>query len=260
MHIPEVATPGTVWLASDMHLQAATPVACEAFAAFVAMAAHEADALLLPGDIFDAWIGDDVLDAPPAWLQPVVRALAEAGRRTALWLGHGNRDFLMGERLAQATGARLLPAQVRLLTDYGPILLTHGDELCTDDTAYQHMRAVVRNPAWQADILSRPLQERVQIAAQLRASSESGKESKSLDIMDVNQDAVAGLLRDTGMRRLIHGHTHRPGRHVFLLDGQAAERWVLPDWDFDGAATRGGWLSIDRDGMAFHDIDLSGDA
>ncbi len=237
-----------------MHLQPATPATCEAFVEFVTVAAQNADALLLPGDIFDAWIGDDVLDAPPGWLAAVIAALADAGRGTALWLGHGNRDFLIGQRLAQAVGAQLLPTQARLLTDCGPVLLTHGDELCTDDTGYQQMRAVVRNPAWQADILAKPLPERMQIAAQLRAQSESGKAQKTMEIMDVNQAAVENLLRTTGISRLIHGHTHRPGRHVFLLDGKPAERWVLPDWDFDDATVRGGWISIDRDGLAFNDM------
>lgn len=246
--------PGTVWIAADMHLRPDTPATCEAFEAFVAAAAQDADALLLPGDIFDAWIGDDILDAPPAWLARLTDALAATGRATALWLGHGNRDFLMGERLARTVGARLLPAQVQLATDWGPVLLSHGDELCTDDAAYQQMRAVVRNPAWQADILARPLAERMQIAAQLRAQSESGKAGKTMEIMDVNQAAVEALLRDTGITRLVHGHTHRPQRHVFLLDDQPAERWVLPDWDFDGTPARGGWLAIDRDGPALHDL------
>lgn len=245
---------GTVWIASDLHLQPGAPQTCEAFTEFLAVAAEQADTLLLLGDTFDAWIGDDVLHAPTPWLADIIQALATAGRNTALWLGHGNRDFLIGQQMADAVGARLLPLQARLLTDFGPMLLTHGDELCTDDTDYQHMRTVVRDPAWQADILARSLPERVQIADRLRSESETGKSGKSMEIMDVSQPAVEELMRDTGVLRLVHGHTHRPGRHVFLLDGRPAERWVLPDWDFDGIDARGGWLAIDRDGPALHDI------
>ncbi len=245
---------GTVWIASDLHLQPATPQTCEAFLEFLEAAADQADALLLLGDTFDAWIGDDVLHAPPAWLAGIIDAMARTARSTALWLGHGNRDFLIGTHMADAVGARLLPLQARLVTDFGPMLLTHGDELCTDDTAYQHMRNVVRDPTWQADMLARPLSERMQIAAGLRAESEIGKAAKSMEIMDVNQSAVEQLMRETGVSRLVHGHTHRPGRHGFLLDGRPAERWVLPDWDVDCAQVRGGWLAIDRDGPALYDL------
>lgn len=252
--LPEITLTGTLWIAADVHLQPETPDLLEAFLAFVDAAGHQADALLLPGDIFDAWIGDDVLDAAPPWLQTLVETLARTGGLIPLWIGHGNRDFLMGERLAQAMRARLLPTQACLVSDYGRVLLTHGDELCTDDLAYQDMRAVVRNPAWQADILARPLPERMRIATQLRAQSESGKTTKAMEIMDVNQRAVEQLMRDTGIRRLIHGHTHRPGRHAFLLDGKPAERWVVPDWRHADTTLQGGWISLDRDGPALHDL------
>ncbi len=249
--------PGTLWLASDLHLQESTPTTREAFLAWLEGAAQSADHLLLPGDIFDAWVGDDVLDVAPAWLREVVAGLAAAGQRTDLWLGHGNRDFLMGERLAQATGARLLPAEAVLHTVAGRVLLMHGDELCTDDHAYQQMRQVVRNPAWQADMLRRSLPERLQLAQQLRDQSEAGKAGKDMAIMDVNAQAVVRFMQAHGVTRMIHGHTHRPGRHVFELDGAVAERWVLPDWDFEHQPVRGGWLSLDADGLALHDLDAS---
>lgn len=252
--LPEIPLPGTLWIAADVHLQPESPDIHEAFLAFVQEAGQHADALVLPGDIFDAWIGDDILDAAPPWLATVVNALARTGQTIPLWIGHGNRDFLMGNRLAQALHAQLLPAQTCVITDYGRVLLTHGDELCTDDIAYQQMRAVVRNPAWQDDILKRSLPERLQIASQLRAQSESGKAAKSMEIMDVNQTAVEQLMRDAGVRRLIHGHTHRPGRHAFLLDGQPAERWVVPDWRNENGAPQGGWISLDKDGPAIHDL------
>lgn len=251
-----LALPGTVWIAADMHVREHTPGTRDAFIAFVQAAATEADALVLAGDIFDAWVGDDVLDAPPAWLAQVVEALAETGRRIPLWLGHGNRDFLLGERFAAAVHGKLLPDPVRLDTDYGPVLLCHGDALCTDDLPYQQMRALVRNPQWQAQMLARPLAERIHIAAELRARSESGKADKSQDIMDVSAPTVQACLAASGLPLLIHGHTHRPARHVAVLDGQRAERWVLQDWSLeaDDASPRGGWISLDADGPAFNDL------
>ncbi|TSH96661.1 UDP-2,3-diacylglucosamine diphosphatase [Verticiella sediminum] len=254
--MPHITVPGTVWIAADMHLRPDTSATNEAFLAFVAAAAEQADALILPGDIFDAWIGDDVLDQPPPWLAAVLGAVADASRRIPVWIGHGNRDFLMGERLARAMGARLLPGQAVIETDAGRFLLSHGDELCTDDVPYQQMRAVVRNPAWQADVLAKPLPERMQIAARLREQSEHGKAGKTMEIMDVNQQAVETALCQAGVTRLIHGHTHRPGHHRFLLGDTLMERWVLPDWDLESTPARGGWIALDRDGPALHDIEL----
>ncbi len=254
-HTSAIELPGTIWLASDIHLQESTPATAEAFLAWLNGAADAADHVLLPGDIFDAWVGDDVLQVAPEWLRNIVSGLAAAGQRTQLWLGHGNRDFMMGEQLAQACHARLLPAEALLKTAIGTVLLLHGDELCTDDLAYQQMRQVVRNPAWQADMMRRSLPERLQLAQQLREQSEAGKADKSMAIMDVNQGAVERTMQAHGVNRLIHGHTHRPDRHVFELDGAPAERWVLPDWDFDHQPHRGGWLTLDADGVAMHDLE-----
>ncbi len=251
--IPLQQIPGTLWVASDVHLQADTPQTLDAFTAFLGAAAEHADALILLGDLFDAWVGDDALQAAPAWLQQFVGALADTGSRIPVWLGHGNRDFLMGEGLAAAGRLHLLPERVRVHTDCGVILFTHGDELCTDDVEYQKLRALMRNPAWQSSMLARPLPERLKLAAELRMQSEHGKATKSYEIMDVNQAAVEQLMLAAGVTRLVHGHTHRPQRHAFMLDGKPAERWVLPDWDFDHPPVRGGWISIDRDGIALND-------
>ncbi|WP_345250473.1 UDP-2,3-diacylglucosamine diphosphatase [Pigmentiphaga soli] len=253
--MPLIAPPGPVWLASDLHLGEAAPATVEAFLAFLELAAAEAGSLLLPGDVFDAWVGDDELDQPAPWLAAVAAGLKAAGARLPIYLGPGNRDFLMGQRLAQATGTRLLPDPAILETEAGRFLLCHGDALCTDDAAYQQFRQMVRDPRWQAQFLSRPLAERQAMAREMRARSTAEKSRKASDIMDVNPQAVEDALRAAGVARLIHGHTHRPGRHAFLLDGRPAERLVLPDWDLDDASQpRGGWLAIDRDGAAFCDV------
>ena len=252
----KITLSGPIWLASDLHLGPATPATSEAFLAFLEAAREEAAALVLPGDIFDAWIGDDVIRAAPPWLATALTALRDTAARIPVWLGRGNRDFLIGEELAQALGARLLPEPALLETDFGPILLTHGDEYCTDDAAYQQFRQMVRNPQWQAEFLAKTIPERLAMAQQARGESQAANQTKSMEIMDVNAGAVEQAFRDTGVRVLIHGHTHRPARHVLAIDGRKCERWVLPDWDCDHAnPPRGGWLVIDRDGLEFYDLE-----
>lgn len=254
----KIALPGPVWLASDLHLGPATPATAEAFLAFLQAAEEEAAALLLPGDIFDAWIGDDVIRAAPPWLATALTALRTTASRIPLWLGRGNRDFLIGEELAGAVGARLLPEPALLQTDYGDVLLTHGDEFCTDDAAYQQFRQMVRNPQWQAAFLAKTIPERLAMAQQARGESQMANQSKPMEIMDVNAAAVEQAFRDSGVALMVHGHTHRPARHVLEVDGSKRERWVLPDWDCDHVSPpRGGWLVIDRDGLQFYDLEAA---
>ena len=251
----KIALTGPVWLASDLHLGPATPATSEAFLAFLQAAREEAGALLLPGDIFDAWIGDDAIRVAPPWLATVLKALRETAAGIPVWLGRGNRDFLMGEELAAAIGAKLLPEPALLETDYGTVLLTHGDEFCTDDAPYQQFRAMVRNPQWQAAFLAKTIPERLAMAQQARGESQAANQMKSQEIMDVNPGAIEAVFRDTGVSLLVHGHTHRPARHVLEVDGKKRERWVLPDWDCDHAQPRAGWLVIDQDGLTFYDLD-----
>jgi len=253
----KLALPGVVWFASDLHLGARTPATLDAFSTFLDMAADEAAALLLPGDIFDAWIGDDVIQhAAPDWLVAVQHALRRATAKMPVWLGRGNRDFLLGQTFAESAGAKLLPDSVVLATDCGEVLLSHGDEYCTDDTAYQQFRAMVRNPQWQTQFLAQSIPDRLALAAQARGESMAANQNKTAEIMDVNPAAVAQALRDAGVSLMIHGHTHRPARHVLDVDGKRCERWVLPDWDCDNAKPpRGGWLVLDQDGPALFDLD-----
>ena len=157
---------------------------------------------------------------------------------------HGNRDFLVARDFSRATGVELIedPATIDL---YGrKALLMHGDTLCTDDTEYQAFRAQVRNPAWQRAALSRPIAERIAMAQGLRADSEGAKSSKSMEIMDVSPRAVERAFADSGSELLIHGHTHRPGHHRYVVDGKPRERWVLPEWYGPG-----GYLEASPEGI-----------
>ncbi|WP_322998850.1 UDP-2,3-diacylglucosamine diphosphatase [Castellaniella sp.] len=242
----KAALPGDLWIASDIHLGAAVPQTSRAFYDFLACARTQARALILCGDIFDAWIGDDhALRNPPAWLDQALRELRQTAQAIPVWLICGNRDFLMGAALAQALGARLVAAPVRLDTDAGPILLAHGDEYCTDDTAYQRFRRVVHTPWIQTVFLALPLALRRAVADWARQRSRQARRGKPMQIMDVNAGAVAQALRSADCNVMIHGHTHRPAVHELDLDGRAARRYVLPDWEFDHAQPpRGGWISV----------------
>jgi UDP-2,3-diacylglucosamine hydrolase len=226
---------------SDLHLAEQRPRTIARFLRFLAEEASRHRELVILGDLFEFWIGDDA--AAPA--RPIVDALgaySASGRR--LLLMHGNRDPLLGHDFAAASGGTLLADPIVLDVAGTPTLLSHGDAWCTLDVAYQRFRATVRQPGFQRDFLSKALDERIAFARGLRLQSDSEKSMKAADIMDVTPDAVVAALREAGVRRIIHGHTHRPAAHVVDLGDALAERWVLPDWDLDGAEPRGGYLEI----------------
>lgn len=219
---------------SDLHLGAEQPHSMAAFRRFIAEAAPQAEALYILGDLFDYWAGDDDLgDAFHTEVIAALRGLAQHGTRVCLM--RGNRDLLIGEALANACHTTLLedPALIDL---YGvPTLLSHGDTLCTRDAEYQRYRAQVHDANFQRQFLARPLAERKAYIAGLRERSVAEKRGKDSAIMDVDDNAVAALLREYGYPRLIHGHTHRPGRHRHVVDGHICERWVLGDWHRQGS-------------------------
>jgi UDP-2,3-diacylglucosamine hydrolase len=204
--------------------------------------APQARALYILGDFFEAWVGDDDLAQPfHAGIAATLKHCAEQG--VALYFMAGNRDFLAGPALAQATGWTHLtdPSVIDL---YGtPTLLSHGDAYCTDDSAYQAFRQQVRDPAWQRQFLAQPLEARHATARSIREHSEQAKAEKRPAIMDVNPDAIRQAMDAARAPRLIHGHTHRPAHHLFELNGSPAERWVLPDW-----YETGGYLACDAAG------------
>ena len=214
--------------ASDLHLDSEAPWAIDAFLAFLEGSARQAEALYLLGDLFEVWVGDDDDNPDNARACAGIARLAASG--VAVYVLHGNRDFLMGEDFAKRTGAKLLPDPV-LIDLYGtPTLLSHGDVFCTDDPAYQELRSIVRQPEWQRRFLSLPLSARRELASAARAGSKAHTQRTIPTIMDVNPEAVSRAMRVTGARRLIHGHTHRPAIHPFVIDGVHAERVVLAPW------------------------------
>jgi UDP-2,3-diacylglucosamine hydrolase len=227
---------------SDLHLARERPALVDAFHALMRGPAAGADALYALGDLFDAWLGDDQLRDPIAsGVAAAFAGLSRAG--TKVHLQRGNRDFLLGERFAAASGATLLADEV-VHDLYGTrTLIMHGDQLCTDDVGYQRYRAYWQDPAHRKRVLALPYVVRRGIAATLRAASRRATADKSEAIMDVNADAVVSALRKHGVTRLIHGHTHRPARHEIMVDARKCERWVLADW-----YERASYLRVDPSG------------
>ena len=213
---------------SDLHLDEARPQIVDLYTRFLKQEARNAEALYILGDLFESWIGDDDDSVLAQQVAAATRALHDSG--VPVFFMHGNRDFLLGADYAARAGMTLLTDPTIVELGGERVLLMHGDTLCTDDIDYQKFRTLVRNPEWQRQFLSKPLVERRAFAAQARGESRKQTAMKAAEIMDVNQAAVEAALREHGVRRMIHGHTHRQATHRFELEGQSAERIVLGDW------------------------------
>jgi UDP-2,3-diacylglucosamine hydrolase len=206
---------------SDLHLEAPDTPTFRTFADLLARESSQVEAIHLLGDITEVWVGDDD-DGPLATeLKAVLEAAAGRCRVTIM---HGNRDFLMGPTLAGEIGVELIDDPH--LEEDGT-LLSHGDGFCIDDEAYQQVRAMFRSAAWQQDVLGQPLEARRELARSLRAQSQQTNANKAENIMDVATREVDRIAVELGAQRMIHGHTHRPGRHRH----DWGERYVLGAWE-----------------------------
>lgn len=239
-----------------MHLGPNSPKTANAFYQFLQQAKHEAQALILCGDIFNAWIGADLAMDPPPWLAHAIYNFRDAALDLPIYFIRGNRDFLLDSRFAQYVGAQMLDDQILLQTDHHQVLLTHGDELCTDDKAYQAFRRKVRNKKIQKLFLKLPILWRQRIAGGLRKKSAATQRNQTYDLIsDVNDMSCLQFLEQHQQQILIHGHTHRPALHKIKNSaGQYFSRIVLPDWEYDHSTpTRAGWLALQTDGqIALH--------
>jgi UDP-2,3-diacylglucosamine hydrolase len=196
------------------------------FLRFLAGRARQAESLYILGDLFEAWIGDDdIADPYNARIVGGLRAATDAGLKISFM--HGNRDFLLGEGFAGATGARLLPDPCDLVLPEWSFVLSHGDALCLDDADYMAFRAKVRGREWQQRMLARPRWLRRLVARYFRWRSRNMARAVYADL---NAAATDDFLRDHGYVTFIHGHTHRPATHDHIVDGIHVERWVLADW------------------------------
>ena len=222
------------WLfVSDVHLDEAAPEAQRQFLEFLRTEAAGARALYILGDLFEAWVGDDDAGGERAAVLAALRELTASG--VACFLLQGNRDFLINEDFCRQTGCHLLPDPVIAELDGERVLLTHGDALCTDDHAYQELRTIVRTPAWQRRFLSLPLSDRRLLASEARAGSRAHTARTVPKIMDVNAAAVTAAFKAACVRRIIHGHTHRPAVHDVLVEGEPVQRIVLGAWYEQGS-------------------------
>ena len=233
----------TTLFISDLHLDAERPAVTELFGAFMQKEASEADALYILGDLFEAWVGDDDPSSTGQQVADGLRRLADAG--VPVYFVHGNRDFLVGQDYAGRAGMRILPDPA-VVSLYGePVLVMHGDLLCTDDHAYQAFRAQTRDPHWQAMFLAQPLAARQAFAAQARQASMSrqqdmidGDRASFEAVTDVNPQAVEATLARFGVATLVHGHTHRPAMHAVRIGDREGRRIVLGDWYEQGSVLR----------------------
>lgn len=237
----------TTLFISDLHLSAERPEITGLFLDFLAHQAAEAEALYILGDLFEAWLGDDLI--LPEY-QPVLEALHGLSTSgVGLYIMHGNRDFLLGEAFTAQCGATLLPDPCTIDLYGRPTLLMHGDLLCTDDRPYQEMRAQLRQPQWIEAFLAKSAEERIAFARELREISRKETGRKEEAIMDINAQTLQDYLQAHPVERLIHGHTHRPAVHEHAGPNGPVERIVLSDWYREGH-----YLSCEREGCRSHSL------
>ncbi|WMN15743.1 UDP-2,3-diacylglucosamine diphosphatase [Pseudomonas piscis] len=238
-----------ILLISDLHLEEQRPDITRAFLDLLGGRARDAEALYILGDFFEVWIGDDAMTSYQLSICQALRELSDSG--TQVFLMHGNRDFLLGQAFCKAAGATLLK-DPSVVDFYGkPVLLMHGDSLCTRDEAYQRMRRYLRNPLSLWILRHLPLRTRHKLARKLRSESRAQTRMKANDIVDVTPEQVPLVMQRQGVRTLVHGHTHRPAIHKLQIGDQAARRIVLGDWD------RQGWaLQVDEQGMQLAAFDF----
>ena len=217
---------------SDLHLERIESPITNIFTAFLDDL-NQNDSLYILGDLFESWIGDDNVSELSQYISDRLLMLSE--RDISVAIMHGNRDFLIGEDFCKASSIKLINDPRIIEIDTKKVMLTHGDELCTDDSEYQAFRSVVRNPLWQKDFLNFPISKREKIAGEAKDASKDSKESKAMEIMDVNTDAVLKAFNDQNIEIMIHGHTHRPNIHKVSNEGKNLTRYVLGDWSKNSA-------------------------
>lgn len=235
---------------SDLHLSDNEPDTMAGFFRFLENEAAAHGELVILGDFFDYWIGDD----SSFTVEPIVRALQRWSASHGLFIMQGNRDFMMGERFAREVGGTLLrdPMPVTVGENKTRVLLSHGDIWCTRDEDYQRVRRRVRSLWWQWLVMRLPLKKRIAIAENARMKSKAQKVTKDPSVTDTDHEAIVAAARACGASVVIHGHTHRPS--VSSLE-DCLVRAVLPDWHFEGErALRGGYIVIENDQPRLHTL------
>lgn len=230
----------TVDLISDLHLQEAEPATFAAWRDYLSQTT--ADAVLILGDLFEVWVGDDAVAHDP-FLQDCANVLTQTSQRLHLAFMPGNRDFLVGSRFLSTCGVQPLWDPTLLTLGSQTTLLTHGDALCLEDTDYQSFRQQVRSASWQQEFLAKPLEDRLGLARAMRAQSERQK-SKNRVYADADQAMSLNWLEATSAHRLVHGHTHQAADHPL----GAGSRHVLSDWSLDHTPVRAQVMRLEKTG------------
>lgn len=234
---------------SDLHLSADREDINQCLFEFLLEQAPQADALYVLGDLFEVWIGDDDQNSFTLSIAKAFHELSLSG--VPVYFIHGNRDFLIRERFAKQAGMKILPEQ-QVIDLYGQAtLIMHGDELCTRDIDYQVFRKKARSWWWPRIMLSLPLSTRRKLARKGRAISKQKQTKLSAEIMDVTPDEVVNTMQKFSVKRLIHGHTHRPGIHDLVINNLAAQRIVLGDWYEQGSVLKVTKDNVDLVAMQF---------
>ncbi len=217
---------------SDLHLDESRPDLCQGFFDYLDRIIPDTERLFILGDLFEAWIGDDDLSTFNTSIIKNLSTFTQSGAE--LYIMHGNRDFLLAENFARATGAHIIQDPYILNAGDSLYLLSHGDSFCTDDVDYQAFKLKIRSPETINFLLSQSLNDRKLLAESLRKDTQQAVESKSLSIMDVNTDTVTTSFANHKVKLMIHGHTHRPAIHTHCIKGEDCRRFVLGDWQTHG--------------------------
>ncbi len=227
---------------SDLHLQANYPKTFQAFSNYLDHC--EADALFILGDLFEIWVGDDILDLEGAEFErQCIQVLQHSSTKRPTFIMHGNRDFLLGHDFFRLTQCTFLADPCVLAYKSSRYCLSHGDAYCYADTQYMQTRSILRSPEWIANVLAKPLQERLLMGAAMRQES-ANYQSGLHQYADLDQHAMVDLLQKQHCHTLIHGHTHRPQIETLSPNRQ---RIVLSDWDFEHTNARGSVLRLTRE-------------
>ena len=237
----------TTYFISDLHMEMIESPIANTFSEFLKRL-NQNDTLYILGDLFESWIGDDNVSELSQFVIDQLNTLSNQGIHIGIM--HGNRDFLIGQDFCNAASIELINDPYIIDINGEKAMLTHGDQLCTDDHEYQAFRSVVRNPIWQKDFLNFPISKREKIAGETKDASKQSKVQKTMEIMDVNPDAVLKAFKENAVEIMIHGHTHRPNVHKISNDQNKLTRYVLGDWSKESAII----LKWDETGIELLDL------
>ena len=235
---------GSIWIASDIHIHQKSYNINKAFLSFLYLAKKKASYIFLTGDIFDIWIGDDLIKTPPLWLKEIILAIKEVSKIVPIWICKGNRDFLIGEYFCKQTGMTLFKKSIIIINNSKKILLSHGDEYCIQDRNYQKLRSLVRSREWKENFLIQPLKNRIKKSYEIRKEISNSKNYKKKIKMEVNFQYIRNTFKNLKIDFLVHGHLHRNNKYFIFIKNKKYERCILKNWNEKKDITEFNWLIL----------------